>query len=191
MKMHGMRWSQTFLVVDLPTYDMVWGMGFLERFDPAIKWRKRSMVIAHRQQRHTFSAHNPHTLPDACSFFPSVFNLCSVDAIARDTRNAETELDWDGAVLGCLSPNLNLVDASHVGAGQGGTDPLIAPLLSEFRDVLRTEIPGGLPPERFRADGTRIEHTIDKAPDRHLTRAPPACSRMRKLRKYIAIYRIC
>ena len=45
MQMQGMRWSQTFLVVDLPTYDMVWGMDFLERFDPAIKWRKRSMVI--------------------------------------------------------------------------------------------------------------------------------------------------
>ena len=29
--------------------------------------RKRSMVIVHRQQRHTFSAYNPRKLPDACS----------------------------------------------------------------------------------------------------------------------------
>ena len=150
--------------------------------------QRHTHCSVHRQQRHTFSACNPRTLPDACS---SVFNLCSFDAIARDTRNAETELDWDVAVLGCLSPNLNLVDACNVGAGKGGKDPSIAPLLSEFRDVLRTEIPGGLPPERVRADCTRIEHTVETAPDATPYSRPRARSRLRKLRKYTAIYRFC
>ena len=71
--------------------------------------RKRSMVIVHRQQRHTFSAYNPRTLLDACS---SVCNLCSFDAIARDTRYGETELDWDGAVW-AASPRISIL-SMHV-----------------------------------------------------------------------------
>ena len=95
-----------------------------------------------------------------------MFNLCSFDAISRDVRNADTDLD-------CLSPNLNLLDACDVGAGKGGKDPSIAPLLNEFCDVLRTEIPGGLLPERFRADGTRTEHTIGTAQDAVPYSRPP------------------
>jgi hypothetical protein len=89
-------------------------------------------------------------------------------------RNETSTLDWDGAVLGCLTPDLCSVDACDIGAnqlddpvlaGKGGTVPAVASILTEFRDILRTEIPGGLPLERVRADGAKIEHTIETPPD--------------------------
>jgi hypothetical protein len=44
-----------------------------------------------------------------------------------------------------------------------GAITLKLPLLREFSDVLRSEIPGGLPPQRFAADGRAIEHCIETA----------------------------
>ena len=35
--------------------------------------------------------------------------------------------------------------------------------MQEFADVLQSEIPGGLPPQRFAADGSAIEHCIEAA----------------------------
>lgn len=48
-------------------------------------------------------------------------------------------------------------------SGPGATHPGIELLLREFSDVLQSEIPGGLPPQRFAADGSAIEHCIETA----------------------------
>jgi hypothetical protein len=57
LKMGAMCWRQSFLVVDLPTYDMVWGTDFLRRFNPTSAWRQRTMSIDHRGHSHNFTAH--------------------------------------------------------------------------------------------------------------------------------------
>jgi hypothetical protein len=41
----------------------------------------------------------------------------------------------------------------------------IQEILQQFGDVLVGKLPEGLPPERYAADGTTIEHTIDIDPD--------------------------
>jgi hypothetical protein len=73
------------------------------------------------------------------------------------------------AYLGCITPEFFSLDTSakHDAAlypllsGPGALHPDIAPLLREFSDVLQTEIPGGLPPQRYAADGSAIEHCIE------------------------------
>ena len=55
----------------------------------------------------------------------------------------------------------------------GADDPDIQRILAEFKDVLFSEIPGGLPPTRYAADGSAIEHTIETAPDVQPFSRPP------------------
>jgi hypothetical protein len=158
-------------VVDLPTYDMVWGMVFRKRFNPTFQHHQRTMFIDHRGQGHTFTARNSESRIAAPS---PVFALCSYNVLARLMHDVSSTLDWDGAVLGCLTTDLCSVDAGEVSsnhlddpvlAGKEGTEVSVASILAEFQHVLRTEIPGGLPQERLRADGTKIEDTIEALED--------------------------
>jgi hypothetical protein len=81
---------------------------------------------------------------------------------------SEPTIDTENAVIAVLEH----VPAQQP-AGLGSDLPDIKPLLNEFSDVLVSEIPGGLPPERVSADGSPIECTIELAPDAKPFARPP------------------
>jgi hypothetical protein len=112
LKAGSMSWEQSFLVVSLPSYDMVWGMDFLMRFNPRSFWPQRCMTIQQKGHTHSLHTSQPASRDAAES---SIFQLCSFDALARECRSSG-DLSFDGAVLGCLNPQLNVVDACDVGA---------------------------------------------------------------------------
>ena len=62
---------------------------------------------------------------------------------------------------------------SGADSAKGADNPLVRPVLAEFSDVLRSEMPAGLPPTRYAADGTPIEHVIETAPDAEPIRSRP------------------
>ena len=61
----------------------------------------------------------------------------------------------------------------HSLPGPGADDPDVKPLLDEFNDVLVSEIPDGLPPERLARDGGPIECAIDVDPSAKPCARPP------------------
>jgi hypothetical protein len=73
----------------------------------------------------------------------------------------------------CCSVTVDADPVDPVLSGPGAQNPLIKSVLIQFRDVLVSEIPGGLPPERFAADGSPIEHCIETAPDEKPFARPP------------------
>jgi RNase H-like domain found in reverse transcriptase/Integrase zinc binding domain/Reverse transcriptase (RNA-dependent DNA polymerase)/Integrase core domain len=73
-------------------------------------------------------------------------------------------------------------------AGPGADEPDVKPLLEEFSDVLVSEIPGGLPPERFARDGRPIECCIDTEPDVKPYARPPkpfTAEETEEIKKYL------
>ena len=112
------------------------------------------MHVEHKNTALTLraSSHN-QSLP---SLNPSRFDVCTLDALSK---RAVTSAAAQEAYVGCVIPECFSLDASS-GAAPGATHPEIAPLLHEFADVLRSKIPGVLPPQRFAADGSAIEHCI-------------------------------
>lgn len=154
--------KQSFYVLRECDVDCVLGMDFLVLHDPEVRWRQRQLRLHTCERTHTIHAveHSlSHTQSDhveICSF-PRFCRLLAIESGADCP-----------AYLGCVLPERaeqvdnGLPQSPH--SGRGAHQPEIHALLCEFSDVIVNSIPGGLPPERFAPDGTRIEHTIDTAP---------------------------
>jgi hypothetical protein len=52
----------------------------------------------------------------------------------------------------------------HLYSGKEADDPRVEAVLAEFTDVLVSNLPPGMRPERYGQDGKPIEHTIDLDP---------------------------
>ena len=103
------------------------------------------------------------------SFVPLPFGsetveLCTIQGLSR-----QQDITPEHVIVCTVTPQA----AEAVLAGKGADHPLVAPLLREFSDVLRKELPEGLPPERRAADGTVIEHVIETASDQKPIRCNP------------------
>jgi hypothetical protein len=163
VKLSGFKFQSDFLVADIPGIDAVLGMDFLARFNPVVSWRKRSMTVQHKGQSLCLHAHCEPTVAPSAS---PLIELCTIQAFANELRTAESNPEVFAAVV-------QPVQDTTESRGKGADHPDIAPLLARFTEVLRSELPPGLPPERLAADGTPIEHTIETAPDEQPTRAKP------------------
>jgi hypothetical protein len=79
------------------------------------------------------------------------------------------------ALVGYVRPAAEHAVASDdpVLSGKGAGDPAMSSILSSFRDISVSKIPGRLPRQRFAADGTPIEHTIETSPNTIPYSRPP------------------
>jgi hypothetical protein len=55
LNMSSFRWKQSFLVIDNPQFDMVWGIDFLDRFDGRISFKNRRLRIIHNSTTYAFA----------------------------------------------------------------------------------------------------------------------------------------
>jgi hypothetical protein len=140
-------------------------MDWLNEHDPTVSFRKRRITLRSTTGPITVAAVCSEPLPDCSS---SCIELCTLDGFARSLCD-ESAVSLEYAVVASLQH----VPEHDVNIAQGADAPDIAPLLSEFDDVLVPEIPGGLPPERFARDGRAIECAIDTAPDVKPYARPP------------------
>ena len=108
----------------------------------------------------------PAVARDPLPHHPNV-ELCTIEAFARELRQ-RSDISEEDILVAVLQHTP--VEPTH---GKGADSPDIAPLLAEFSDVLASEIPGGLPPGRFAADGSPIECGIETAPDAKPYARPP------------------
>ena len=172
-KLGTFRSKQSFLVVDMPGLDVVLGMDFLSHNDVTTSFRKRTMSITWTNARgcHAVTLNAFHEPSRSTIDVKSdLVELCSLDAFAKEARRVSKD-ELDDAFVACVMPELDSVDVAAsdlddpVLSGRGAMHPYIRAILNDFRDVLVTEIPGGLPPERLDADGNSIEHTIETDPN--------------------------
>lgn len=166
LKLGPFRTKHDFLVVDMPQFNAVLGMDFMSQHDATLHARLRQMRLRYHGSAVTLHAHVEESLPDFQSDF---IELCTFQQFANDIQSLPND-ELKDAFLAYLKPEFAAAGASDV---PGATDPDIQEILNEFRDVLVSEIPGGLPPERFASDGTPIEHTIETAPDASPYSRPP------------------
>jgi hypothetical protein len=131
--------KQQFLIFDMDAYDCLLGMSFLLQVNPDIDWVARTMHVMHKGIRITSHAVGDNHLRVLNS---KRFEWCSFDVISLDSAGTEPLLP-----------------------GPRGLQPDVKAMLLDFKDVLVTETPGGLPPERCAADDIRIEHRVNTAPD--------------------------
>ena len=173
-------------------------MDLLVQHDPVISFRKRMMTLHDSHHTSHVRAHRElESLPASQS---SLIEACTLQALSCNVFADDS--DWDHAVLGvvqhddrvhtpadspcpCGQPTIS-VDSFL--SGPGAEQPEMEPLLREYRDVLVSDLPDGLPPERFARDGTRIEHTIQTASDtKPYARPPPVFTgpESKEIRKYL------
>ena len=162
MRIGTFRTKHKFLVVDMPEYDVVLGLDFLSQHEPHIKWRKRTMTLKVRNAPVTLQAYKDPDVPEGLR--SNVIELCSINAFSRACAS-DKSINVAKAFVGTVFPDDMPSVSPDLHSGKGANHPLVAPLLSEYADVLRSKIPGGLPPERTTADGTPIEHTIELSAD--------------------------
>jgi transposase InsO family protein len=171
LKIGCFRIKHAFIVIDMEAYDCVLGMSFFTQVNPVIDWRARTMRVDHNGGKLLLHAAVEDNLPVLDS---ERFELCTFDALSKRSMSADAR---EQAVLGCLVPECCTINVdateSPLFSGLGGTQPDIKPVLADFSDVLVTEIPGGLPPERYAADGTPIEHCVETAPGETPFARPP------------------
>jgi hypothetical protein len=163
VKLGAFRFKHRFLVVDMDSHDCVLGMSFFYQVNPQFDWRARTMCVSHKHTTLTLHAAEDESLPVLDS---DRFELCSFNAISKRSLSFTAT---EEAVLGYVMPECCIMHADEgsedpVFSGPGGLLPEIKPILHEFRDVLVTEVPGGLPPVRFDPAGNPIEHCIDVEP---------------------------
>jgi len=146
---------QSFLVLDIEDCDVVLGMDWLDEHDPTISFKKRKMTLSAAKGPITVHAMSSEPHPECES---SRFELCTLDAFARSLRD-ESAVELKDAVVAVLQHTPEC--SSALGADMKESEPL----LLEFADVLVSEIPGGLPPERVGPDGRPIECVIEVDPN--------------------------
>ena len=167
VKLGSFQASHTFLVVDMPQFHAILGMDFMSEHGASLYTRKRLMRIKyHGSTVHQLSAHSEDKLPEFTSDF---IELWTFQSFAKDIQSLPND-EVDDAFLAYMKPELNAASTHSV---PGADDPDIQRILAEFNDVLGYENPGGLPPTRYAADGSAIEHTIETAPDVQPFSRPP------------------
>jgi hypothetical protein len=179
--------NEDFLVVDISNLQVVLGMPFLQRYNPYFDWQQRIMHVEHTNTHHALPAISVHSYPTIDS---DRFELCSFSALSKRALSSAVAQE---AMIGCIIPEFFALQTAEDAvdpllSGPGAHHPVIRPVLQEFSDVLQTEIPGGLPPERFAADGSRIEHCIevaDKEKPYARTPMPFTSEEETEIRKYI------
>jgi hypothetical protein len=188
MSIGAFKFKETFLVVDTSNLDVVLGMNFLEQYNSRFDWRELCMHVPQKGKTFTPTACTTPCLPQVHS---ERFEICSFDALSK---RALTLDQTRGAVLGVVVREFCSLGAfpdnpNPLLSGPDSQHPAIAPLLQEYSDVLVSAIPGGLPPERWAADGRKIEHCIETAegetpyaPNPH----PFTSEEMQEIRRYIA-----
>ena len=153
---------------DLPGLDVVLGLDFLEKYDPALKWKKREMHLVDPRPgidaTYIIPAESRESLPHIDT---KLIQLCTMQELAHMCVSNELS-DGDEIWLGfvrCENKN-GTPDPSVYGplSGKGATHPGVQSILEQFHDVLRTELPSGTPPQRLGVDGKPIEHTIELDP---------------------------
>ena len=161
IKLGPFRAKQSFYVANLSDFDVVLGMDFLVEHDPALSWRKRTMSLTQQGRPVTLHAQRSDSeLPDVGS---DKVELCTIQQYSRMQDVADSDVQC------CyVTPA-----SSAVLTGAGAEHPLISPVLQDFSDVLRTELPHGPPPTRRAADGTPIEHVIETASDVRAIKSKP------------------
>lgn len=97
LKIGAFRCKQTFLVLDMPEYDVVLGMDFLYAQDPAINYRKRTMQLrcANGNLVTTSAYQEEPELPEIDSEHIAV---CTMTAFSRLVRTSN-DLVFKNAVL--------------------------------------------------------------------------------------------
>lgn len=166
VKLGPFRANHTFLVVDMPQFNAVLGMDFMSQHRVSLHARERQMRLFYNGSTVALHAHVEESLPDFQSDF---IELCTFQQFANEAK-ALPDDELNDAFLAYLKPEFLAAGTGNV---PGASDPDIQKILAEFSDVLVSEIPGGLPPERFAADGSPIEHTIETAPDADPFSRPP------------------
>lgn len=164
VRIGSFAFKHRFLVVDMPKYDAVLGLDFLQAHEPEIRWKKRCMFVNVKHKRVKLKAYKPDEVDQLSQLLPQsdTFELCSIDTFAR-VAATDGDLVPEQAFIGCMLPDDLPTVSPDLLSGKGADHPDIAALLAEFSDVLQSKIPGGLPPERCADDGTPIEHRIDVA----------------------------
>jgi hypothetical protein len=168
------RFASSFYVLDMPNLDVVLGMDFLDAFNPKIHWRKCRMKLKVSQDN---KATQVIKLPafDDSPLVPHIqskfLEICSLEVFSNEVHKHRDV----PALVGYVRPAVEHAVASDdpVLSGKGADDPAISSILSSFRDLLVSKIPGRLPPQWFAADGTPIEHTIETSPNTIPYSRPP------------------
>ena len=159
-------------MVDIPQYDAVLGMDFLVRHNPLLSFQKRTMTFAFDTRWAYRTVALQAVASDPCAHHElnsDTFEFCSFDALLKTIRRDMSDMHMSDAFVACVTPTLNVVEGvtldNPVLSGKGADNHGIRGVLEKFNDVLVSSIAGGLPPERFDAEGNPIEHTIEVDPD--------------------------
>ena len=171
LKLGPFRAKHSFLVVDMPQFDVILGMDFMAAFDAVLRPRKRTVTLSYKGTAITLHAFTESALPD---FKSDRIELCTLESFSHTIKHLPDD-EISEAFVAYLKPELNAVEASAdpLYSGKGASDPEIQRILKQFDDVLVSKLPGGLPPEHFAADGSRIEHTVETSPDEKPYSRPP------------------
>jgi hypothetical protein len=153
---------EDFVLLPLGGYDVILGMPWLERLDPCISWRKKSLTFHHNGASHVLES------PLALHLMSGVElerayrkNLISTIAILRKEEEA-----FECSAITSAADLIGQKPATEV-------DHARLKMLNEYGDVFPTDLPRGLPPER--EVDHRIELTPGSAPpSRPLYRMSPA-----------------
>lgn len=164
LKLRQFRVHFEFLVADLPGLEVVLGLDFLEQFDPHLRWKKREMLLKDPKPgcdaTYRIQAISRNALPD---IYSNLIELCTMRQFAD--MCSQNELADEEIFIGfvrCTDTDASLPpEDTLLYSGKGGTHPDVQRILSEFSDVLVSQLPPGIPPQRHGVDGKQIEHTID------------------------------
>ena len=96
LKIASFRCKQTFLVLDMPGYDVVLGMDFLHAQDPVLSFRERTMRLSCSNGSHvTVPAFEEEPELPPVDIQSKTIELCSMSTFTREIRSAATDWDYD------------------------------------------------------------------------------------------------
>lgn len=202
IKLGTVRAKRSFLVADMPSIDIVLGMDFCHDHNVVALVRRRYIDIESMSNKRgaqsrvvRLKARREASEPFVKSSSTSdTFELCTADAFAKLVNRASDD-ELDDAFVACVMHEMNAVDHAHLSelvlSGNGAMHPKIAVVLHENRDVLVSQIPGGLPLERFDKHGDPIEHTIEVPRDATAFKRNPRPSMAEEdagIQRYISVF---
>jgi hypothetical protein len=90
LRLGGFKVKHDFLVADLPGWDVVLGLDFLEQYDPTLRWKKRYMEISDPRQNvdnvYTIRSTSREVLPHLETY---CIELCTMRKFADTCVNEE------------------------------------------------------------------------------------------------------
>ena len=140
--------QEDFLLLPLSGYDAILGMPWLERLDPVVSWRRKSMTFDHGGRQHVLE--------------PSLaLHLLSGTDLLRAYRKKQVS----SIIVVCEQEDDRTAWQCNSVASQGAAtaeaselDQARAHVLEEYRDVFPEQLPPGLPPQR------EVDHRIELVP---------------------------